>query len=69
MDDREYKKDEKQEDCEDIKAPLVPLSNAVSVFLEMALGTKQENKVRVAKARCRARPTLSGSVVPRLTQW
>ena len=56
MDDGESTTDEEPEDCEDIQAPLVPLSEAASAFLEAAFGTKLENKVRVAKAKAQGTP-------------
>ena len=51
MDIGEFTTDEEIEDCEDIQAPLIPVSEVVSAFLEEAFGTKLENKVRVAKAK------------------
>ena len=43
--------DDKPEDCEDLQALLVPLLEAESASLEVALGAKLENRVRVAKAQ------------------
>jgi len=48
--------DEEQVDCEDVQASLVSLSEAASAFLEAALGTKLENKTRVAKAKAHGTP-------------
>ena len=48
--------DDEREDCDDLQAPLVPLSEAASAFLEAAFAAKLENRARVAKAKGQGTP-------------
>ena len=44
------------EECVDLQALLIPLSEAASAFLEVAFAAKLENRVRVAKAKGQGTP-------------
>ena len=56
VDDGDSATDDDPEDCEDLHAPLVPLSEAASAFLEAAFGAKLDNRVRVTKAKAQGTP-------------
>ena len=55
-DDESATDDEDLKDRKDVQAPLMTSSEAASMFLEAAFGTKLENKTRVVKAKAQGTP-------------
>ena len=56
MEEEDPATDDKPDDWEDSQAPLVVLSDAASASLEATIGSKLDNKTRVAKAKGQGTP-------------
>ena len=66
MDSEEVCSEEKIEEGEEPRGPLVPLSEAAAVFIRATFGTKVDNTTRVAKAKGRDIPDSQWIRYPKL---